>query len=177
MLHWSHCTCGQRVFQHHFLRWWCWPTICVCFSRWISQTGQITGSKLKRFDWRISSWLGKSSEQPEVWSWSFLKNIRIEKCMNKASPKRFWNRVSPCYLYLSRAWKSRSQYPLFNGSRKMNQYWGNDAKIKGIQPQSSLWMGENVGKNISGVEFRSNTSSISTIRFMNLTHKDIKYNI
>ena len=28
----------------------------------------------------------------------------------------------------------------------MNQYGGNDAKIMGVQPQSSPWKGENVGK-------------------------------
>jgi hypothetical protein len=28
----------------------------------------------------------------------------------------------------------------------MNQYGGNDAKIKGVQPQSSPWKGEIVGK-------------------------------
>ena len=30
----------------------------------------------------------------------------------KASPKRAQNRVSPRYLYLSRAWKSQSQRPI-----------------------------------------------------------------
>jgi hypothetical protein len=28
----------------------------------------------------------------------------------------------------------------------MDQYGGNNAEIKGIQPQSSPWKGENVGK-------------------------------
>ena len=128
--------------------WCCWLTIFFACSRWTLQMERNTDSKSKRSGWSTYFWLVRSSERPEAWSWNFLRNIRIERGMNKVSPKKAQNRVSLRYLYLSRAWKSQSQRPiLWNRSLKMNRNGGNNAKIKWVQPQPSPFQGENVGKN------------------------------